>query len=108
MIILVVVFIIVVIMAIWHTLSDRTFKEERKNFFGELEPRTKTNWNMIALTLNIIEYFSERGFEINKDIQEVEKEIEVLEKQKKKLDHLEELKMRRDRLFEEVNQKSND
>ena len=62
---------------------------------------------MIALTLNIIEYFSERGFEINKDIQEVEKEIKDLEKQKKRLEYLEKLEMRRDKLFEEVNQKSN-
>lgn len=60
---------------------------------------------MIALTLNAIEYFNERGFKNTKEAKEMEKEIKDLEKQKKRLEYLEELKIRRDKLLEEVNQK---
>ena len=113
MIVFAVVFIIAMVIFIWHTLSDRTFKEERLDYICRYTgnhiylPRTKTNWNMIAMILNIIEYFSERGFEITKEVKEMEKEIKDLEKQKKRLEYLEKLEMRRDKLFEEVNQKSN-
>lgn len=62
---------------------------------------------MIALTLNTIEYFNERGFKNTKEAKEIEKEIKNLEKQKKRLEYLEELKIRRDKLLEEVNQKQN-
>ena len=72
------------------------------------EPRTKTNWNAIALFLNIrdgdfeIPKIPKPKSPIDKEIAEEEKEIAELERQKEKIYKLRSLKRRKEELFEQV------
>ena len=72
------------------------------------ETRTKTNWNAIALFVNIrngelkLPEIPKRKSSIDKEIAEEEKEIAELEQQKEKIEKLKNLKRRKARLFEEV------
>lgn len=79
-----------------------------------LRERTMTNYNFWALLFNIkdghftgdIEGFFKRDWKpksgIDKEIADEEKEIAELERHKEKMDELEKLKKRRDRLFKDV------
>ena len=98
--------VVVMLIFAWFVLSGILYRDEELNAYT-YTPRTKTNLNMIALVLNFREYFSLRGFDVNKDIKEIEKELWELEKHKKKLERLDDLKERREYLLKEVNQKSN-
>lgn len=77
------------------------------------EPRTKSNWNAIALFVNIrdgelkLPEIPKRKSGIDKEIAEEEKEIAELERQKEKIDELAELKRRKERLFNEVHSGTN-
>ena len=81
-----------------------------------LRERTMTNYNFWALLFNIkdghfaesIERFFKKDWKpksgIDKEIAEEEKEIDELERQKEKIETLEELKRRKENLFKEVHE----
>lgn len=95
----------------WLTASLIFFKWGYKGSFSSHldEPRTKTNWNAIALFLNIRDgelKLPKRKTGIDKEIADEEKEIAELERQKEKIDELAELKRRKERLFKDVHEET--
>src|SRR5699024_797414 len=102
------------VLGTWLAISFITFESEYKSSVHHRhnEPRTKTNWNAIALILNVYDYiigvnwkkifFPTTGSD--KEIAEEEKEIAELERQKEKIEKLKNLKRRKERLFEEVHE----
>lgn len=97
----------------WLFMSGAIYDGGYKSRYGNTsldEDRTKTNWNAIALTLNAYEYIINVNWRdifypttgIDKEIAEEEKEIAELERQKEKMNKLEELKRRKERLFSDV------
>lgn len=97
---------------IWLIISFITYETEYKNRVSDIynEPRTKTNWNAIALLINVYELIINYDWKdkfkpkspLDKEIAETEKEISELEAQKVKMDKLKELERRKERLFKEV------
>ena len=97
----------------WLFMSWAIYDSGYKSRYGNTsvdEDRTKTNWNAIALTLNVYECITNVNWRdifypttgIDKEIAEEEKEIAELERQKEKIDRLAELKSRKERLFGDV------
>lgn len=97
----------------WLFMSWAIYDSGYKSRYGNTsldEDRTKTNWNAIALTLNVYEYIINVNWRdifypttgIDKEIAEEEKEIAELERQKEKMDRLAELKRRKERLFRDL------
>lgn len=100
----------VLALGIWILVSLPFYKMGYEgNFSSDLdEPRTKTNWNAIALFVNIrngelkLPEIPKRKTGIDKEIADEEKEIAELERQKEKIETLAKLKRRKERLFKEV------
>lgn len=97
----------------WLFMSWAIYDSGYKSRYGNTsmdEDRTKTNWNAIALILNVYDYIVSVNWRkifypttgIDKEIAEEEKEIAELERQKEKMEKLAELKRRKDRLFKDV------
>lgn len=107
----------ILVFGTWVIISFVTFSTGYKSKVHHRynEPRTKTNWNLIALILNVYDYIIGVNWKkifypttsIDKEIAEEEKEIAELERQKKKIDELAELKHRKERLFDEVHSRTN-
>lgn len=97
-------------LGIWILVSLPFYKMGYEGYYTSNldEPRTKTNWNAIALFVNIrngelkLPEIPKRKTGIDKEIEDEEKEIEELERQKEKMDRLAELKRRKEMLFNEV------
>lgn len=102
----------IIVFGTWLIISFVTFSPEYKSKVHHRysEPRTETNWNAIALILNVYDYIIGVNWKkifypttsIDKEIAEEEKEIAELERQKAKIDELAELKRRKERLFKDV------
>ena len=109
--------LVIIVFGTWLITSFATFDPEYKSKIHHRysEPRTKTNWNAIALILNVYDYIISVNWKdifypksgIDKEIAEEEKEIAELERQKEKIETLSELKRRKERLFDEVHSKTN-
>ena len=104
--------LVIIVFGTWLITSFATFDPEYKSKIHHRysEPRTKTNWNAIALILNVYDYIISVNWKdifypksgIDKEIAEEEKEIAELERQKEKIETLSELKRRKERLFKGV------
>lgn len=102
----------IIVFGTWLIISFVTFSPEYKSKVHHRysEPRTETNWNAIALILNVYDYIIGVNWKkifypttgIDREIAEEEKEIAELERQKEKIDTLAELKRRKERLFSDV------
>ena len=106
----------IIVFGTWLIISFVTFNPEYKSkvHHGYSEPRTKTNWNAIALILNVYDYIIGVDWKdifypttrIDKEIAEEEKEIAELERQKEKINQLHRLKRRKEELFEQIERSS--
>lgn len=104
----------IIVFGTWLAISFVTFRPGYKSKVHQRynEPRVKTNWNLIALILNVYDYIIGVNWKkifypttsIDKEIAEEEKEIAELERQKTKIDELAELKRRKERLFKDVHE----
>ena len=102
----------IIVFGTWLIISFVTFNLEYKSKVDHRysEPRTETNWNAIALILNVYDYIIGVNWKkifypttsIDKEIADEEKEIAELERQKEKIETLAKLKRRKERLFKEV------
>ena len=102
----------VLALGVWILVSLFFYKMGYEGYYTSTldEPRTKTNWNAIALFVNIRNgelKLPKRKSSIDKEIAEEEKEIAELEQQKEKIDRLAELKYRKEKLFKEVHSGAN-
>ena len=102
----------VLALGVWILVSLFFYKMGYEGYYTSIldEPRTKTNWNAIALFVNIRNgelKLPKRKSSIDKEIAEEEKEIAELEQQKEKIDRLAELKYRKEKLFKEVHSGAN-
>ena len=107
----------IIVFGTWLIISFVTFNLEYKSKVDHRysEPRTKTNWNAIALILNVYDYIIGVNWKkifypttsIDKEIAEEEKEIAELERQKEKIEKLNNLKRRKERLFKDVHSGTN-
>lgn len=106
----------ILVFGTWVTISFVTFSTGYKSKVHHRynEPRMKTNWNLIALILNVYDYIIGANWKkifypktsIDKEIEEEEKEISELEKHKEKINKLHRLKRRKEELFEQVDRYS--
>lgn len=101
----------VLALGVWILVSILFYKMGYEGCYTSIldEPRTKTNWNAIALFVNIRNgelKLPKRKSGIDKEIEEEEKEITELERQKEKIDKLNSLKRRKKELFEQVEEYS--
>lgn len=101
----------VLALGIWILVSLPFYKMGYEGYYTSIldEPRTKSNWNAIALFLNIRNgelKLPKRKSGIDKEIADEEKEIAELERQKEKINQLHRLKRRKAELFEQIERSS--